>query len=82
MSARTMQDAGGQYLSFSAAFTIHSLTGLVGNAAGGQAVDANLRTRHCGGQWVRDVGRHGGARGVALLARRIVWRRGSRKGVD
>jgi hypothetical protein len=48
-------------LSLAAALAIHGFSGLVGNAAGWQPIDANLRSRHCGSQRLRDVGGHGDA---------------------
>jgi hypothetical protein len=48
-------------LSLSATLAIHGLSGLVGNSAGGQSVDANLRPSHRGGQGLRDLGGHGDA---------------------
>ena len=52
-----------EYLALAAALAVHGLARLVGDAAGRQAVDADLRSRHCGGQRVRDLGGHGEAIG-------------------
>jgi hypothetical protein len=38
-----------KYLAFAAALAVHGLARLVGDAAGGQAVNANLGPGHCGG---------------------------------
>lgn len=50
---------GGYNLSLSTTFAIHSLTRFVRGPAGRQAVDANLRARHCGGHALGDLGRGG-----------------------
>jgi hypothetical protein len=38
-----------KYLAFAAALAVHGLARLVGDTAGGQAVNANLGPGHCGG---------------------------------
>ena len=46
------------YLSLAAALAVHGLASLGRGAARGQAVDANLWSRHCKDRRLRDLGGH------------------------
>ena len=47
-----------RYLSLATALAVHGLARLVGDSAGGEAVDADLWSRHCSEGRVEDLGGH------------------------